>query len=751
MDLQIPSGVTTIGEYAFSGCNSINSVTFSNTVTSIEKGAFQNCESIKSIHISDSVVNIGEFVFDGCALIESIEVDTDNSIYHSYENCLIETLSGTLIKGCNNSIIPSDGSVSIIGKYAFRRDNSIIEIVIPENITTIEDYAFSYCENLISVTIPSSVTNISLNSFNNSDKITFYVYQYSYASKFIANNFENYVIIPSELSGTCGDDLTFVLKSDGTLEISGSGELVYNWNDLKEYITTLRINEGLTSITDKAFADCVNLNFIELPNTLISIGDSAFDNTAYYNNAENWIDNVLYINNCLIEAKSTISGKYDILEGTKCIARGVFDNCENLIITIPDSVTSITNGSFVSNALDDIIVNEGNTVYHSENNCLIETKSKKLIVAGKNSIIPDDGSVTSIGLSSFAGNENLISINIPGSVTSIESNAFLNCANLKSVTLSEGLETIGNAAFAYCKNLNSVIIPSSVNSIKTRVFMGCNNLILSVYENSYAHQYATDNNISYVLLDVCDLGHNLIQVEEKQPTQTEVGWNAYEYCTNCDYTTYTEIPKLHTYNEGWQQSNGRWWYQYSDGSYAIDFAEIKGQIYYFDSNGWMQIGWQKIGSTWYYFSSSGAMQTNWKKIGGVWYYFDGAGRMRTGWMKISNVWYYFDTSGAMQTGWEKISNVWYYFNKSGAMLTGWQKIGGVWYYFKSSGTMATGWVKDGATWYYMASSGAMQTGWIKQGTTWYYLDSSGAMLAGTSKTIGGKTYTFNASGVCTNP
>ncbi len=314
----------------------------------------------------------------------------------------------------------------------------------------------------------------------------------------------------------------------------------------------------------------------------------------------------------------------------------------------------------------------------------------------------------------------------------------------------------------------------------------------------YKYEYCT--NCDYTTYyEIAANGHSLNYVSRQEPTCTEIGHNAYEYCTECDYTTYEAIPSsghtiiyfarvepkpgitgmlaheecgvcckffidgqevsynnlvipaLPLYESGWKQTSGKWWYQCSDGSRVTGMVTISGKVYYFDSNGWMQIGWQKIGSTWYYFSSSGAMQTNWKKIGGVWYYFYGAGRMRIGWMKISNVWYYFDTSGAMQTGWEKISNVWYYFNKSGAMLTGWQKIGGVWYYFKSSGAMATGWVKDGATWYYMASSGAMQTGWIKQGTTWYYLDSSGAMLAGTSKTIGGKTYTFNASGVCTNP
>ena len=81
------------------------------------------------------------------------------------------------------------------------------------------------------------------------------------------------------------------------------------------------------------------------------------------------------------------------------IGYAAFRNCAGLTsITIPDSVTSIDSYAFEGcSGLTSIVVEEGNPVYHSDGNCLIKTASKTLVVGCKTSVIPDDGSVTSIG------------------------------------------------------------------------------------------------------------------------------------------------------------------------------------------------------------------------------------------------------------------------------------------------------------------------------------------------------------------
>ena len=91
-----------------------------------------------------------------------------------------------------------------------------------------------------------------------------------------------------------------------------------------------------------------------------------------------------------------------------------------------------------------ITVEEGNSVYHSAGNCIIETASKTVVAGCKTSAIPNDGSVTSIGDYAFYGCSNLASVTIPDSVTSIGSSAFASCYELTSVTF-EGTKAEWNA------------------------------------------------------------------------------------------------------------------------------------------------------------------------------------------------------------------------------------------------------------------------------------------------------------------
>ena len=103
-------------------------------------------------------------------------------------------------------------------------------------------------------------------------------------------------------------------------------------------------------------------------------------------------------------------------------------------------------------------------------------------------------------------------------------------------------------------------------------------------------------------------------------------------------------------NGSWIQSNGRWWYKHSDGSYTTNgWEQINGTWYYFDSEGWMKTGWIKESGNWYYLDDSGAMKTGLQTIGGNEYYLSTSGAMQTGWQNIGDDTYFFADSGARQT------------------------------------------------------------------------------------------------------
>ena len=164
-----------------------------------------------------------------------------------------------------------------------------------------------------------------------------------------------------------------------------------------------------------------------------------------------------------------------IPNGVRSISHEAFWYHQSLkSITLPASVTSIDARMLCyGDSLENIMVDEGNVVYHSENNCVIETEGKTLIAACNGSIIPHNGSITSIGCWAFSGCSALKNITIPESVTSIGKYAFNSCVNLTSIDIPSSVTSIGEGAFSQCASLRNITIPDSVTFIDENAFAEC--------------------------------------------------------------------------------------------------------------------------------------------------------------------------------------------------------------------------------------------------------------------------------------
>ena len=303
--ITIPNSVTSIGEWAFNHCYNLKSANIPNSVTSIETGAFRHCYNFKHVFIPRSVTSIGAWAFHSLGYQTSIVIEEGNPVYDSRNNCnaIIETATNTLLFGCQNTVIPE--GVERIGEYAFFGNLDLTSIVIPSSVTSIEQEAFSSCANLAAVynqaSTPQSFGQNAFYGWNDErwdgrkqgpvdmSKCILYVPEASvelYKAAEGWKKFKNIRFVGIVASGTCGkngDNLTWVLYSDDTFTISGTGEMANftkgnaPWYSYKSSIAKVSMDNGVTSIGNYAFYGCTGLTSIEVPSNITSIGSAAFD------------------------------------------------------------------------------------------------------------------------------------------------------------------------------------------------------------------------------------------------------------------------------------------------------------------------------------------------------------------------------------------------------------------------------------------------------------------------------------------
>ena len=481
--------VLSIADDAFNGAKNLETVKV--TTYSVGNSAFANTPKLKSVEFVGSI-SFSNFVFNGSAVeslklpskmydvspttfigavnLTKIEVDEKNLGYDSRENCnaVIETATNTLIVGCKKTIIPS--SVTAVGEMAF---NNIADLELTE--------------------IPSNVIKVGAGAFHGTP------------------------LCPHESGGEAVQGPVYI------------NHILYAYNGEMPANTIFTVKEGTTCITDKVFLGYQNLEAVNFPEGLKSIGAQAFESTSLKSVVIP--ESVVYVGekafentqltsvvwnakNCDTKPEETSSilssvfglrsynitsftfGNtvekipYSLCEGMSQLSEIILPNSVKYIqdnafqatnistITIPENVETIGEGVFeFSPNLTSVIWNAKNckrTTLRTleENELLYSLFPTNFVVQDENrgvSSITFGDEVSNIPESMFYYNEFISSITFPESLKTIEKNAFAYCSNIISVTIPKNVTYIGSEAFAY-SGLETVDFKAEVEEIHPEAF-----------------------------------------------------------------------------------------------------------------------------------------------------------------------------------------------------------------------------------------------------------------------------------------
>ena len=453
-DIIIPETVTTIPYGTFKNCEELTNITIPNSVTAIDYYAFYNCTGLKSVIIPDSITRLNNYIFYGCTGLSNVVIgnNVDSITTNAFSGCSgITSLTmpasayfdGSAFKGCANidkvTLTVGSGKMYNYSDASYRYTPWYIgnssTVIIDEGVTDISKYAFYNCRNLKNLSIGSSVETIDRYAFYNCDALTNVYYAGSIAEwcgiKFEAN--------PSDFAENLYIDGKLVegvlVIPDGVTSIS-SGAF-----KSQELITGVEIPDSVINIGASAFCDCVALEKITSLKETEYIGANAFFNTKYYHDPANWDNGFLYIGTNLVDVDiDKISDKCKLYSKTTLVASRIFESSSITSLDMPDSVKHINDYAFINcDNLESVNL------------------SSNLVTLGKGA---------------FYDCDSLTNIEIPDGVSELSNYMFYGSDILNNVVLNSGLVSIGEKTFYNTPNLSQLEIPGTVTSIDPTAFEG---------------------------------------------------------------------------------------------------------------------------------------------------------------------------------------------------------------------------------------------------------------------------------------
>ena len=436
-ELTLPDGIETIGDYAFYCCKGIRSLVLPDSLTKLGISAFSGIESLATVTMTASVKNY-ENAFSFTALTEVVVPEGVENLDSTFSACpklLSVTLPSTLksctgtFLGCPNLIIITlPDALKTIGASFAKNCASLTEITIPDSVTKIEKSAFEGCKNLTAVKLPrglreleyyafqstairelelpGSLENWEFSSFSGCEKLTSVVigegvtkvpkYALQYCTSLSKITLPSTLETLEDYAFAGCDALTQITLPTSLRVIEGSAFTKC------QSLTSVVLPEGLTELGWHAFEECQNLKEVTLPETLVTIQGHAFEN-------------------CVALEKINLPASLEK------IGESAFMGCTALrSVAIPAGVKVICEKAF--------------------RNC---TALSSLALTAVERI--EDGA--------FSYCESLTRVRLPDTLTYLGEYAFFSCDSLAEVIPPRGIVTAMSNAFSCCKKIKEFPIP----------------------------------------------------------------------------------------------------------------------------------------------------------------------------------------------------------------------------------------------------------------------------------------------------